>query len=336
LEYAENLTGKKLKVLRTDRGGEYLSGQIQGEIKKRGIKHELTCPYTPQQNGVAERANQTITGAVRTMLCHMSLQHKWWGEAFWQTLWVKNRVPTTALASENTPYLIIFGQPPNVSMVRVFGCMAQYYVPEAQRHKLDSRARWGIHLGIASDQGTKGWKVWDIETKKTVVSRDVIFYEKLTFEAWQEWQQKKGSFDEKQLPFTEQMELHPNTLAPLGPPVHSTFLDESPDELHVGENFNAADSADVDGRREEHPLEESVQSPEDSDVVEVPAQERGRENQRACFIATTNTNPLDPDLTAYPDEVQADMDEFANDPDNMENREVSVQEALSGEEKKEW
>ena len=64
----ENLSDWKLKVLRTDNGGEYISGKVEVFLKSCGVKHELTIPTTPQQNGVAERLNRTLVETARSML----------------------------------------------------------------------------------------------------------------------------------------------------------------------------------------------------------------------------------------------------------------------------
>lgn len=64
----ENQTDRKIKILRTDNGGEYCNERLKHFLKERGIKHELTVPYSPEQNGVAERYNRTIFEKVRSML----------------------------------------------------------------------------------------------------------------------------------------------------------------------------------------------------------------------------------------------------------------------------
>lgn len=56
----EKSTGRQLKVLRTDNGGEYTSSELQDFLKKEGVRHELTVPKTPEQNKVAERMNKTL------------------------------------------------------------------------------------------------------------------------------------------------------------------------------------------------------------------------------------------------------------------------------------
>ena len=64
----ENQTGRKIKVLRSDNGGEYTSGEFVDFCVREGIKKELNVPYNPQQNGFAERKNRTIVGATRSMI----------------------------------------------------------------------------------------------------------------------------------------------------------------------------------------------------------------------------------------------------------------------------
>jgi len=65
----ENMTGKKIKILRTDNGTEYESNEFKDFCREAGIKRETTTAYTPEQNGVAERKNRTIVEAAHAMLC---------------------------------------------------------------------------------------------------------------------------------------------------------------------------------------------------------------------------------------------------------------------------
>lgn len=64
----ENQTGKNVKVLRSDNKGEYISNAFKDLCAKEGIRRELTTPYKPQQNGVAECKNKSIVGAAKAML----------------------------------------------------------------------------------------------------------------------------------------------------------------------------------------------------------------------------------------------------------------------------
>jgi transposase InsO family protein len=77
----ENQSGKKIKVLRSDNGGEYSSRQFVDFCAQHGIKRQMTIPYNPQQNGVAERKSRAITDAARSMLNDQSLPLYLWAEA---------------------------------------------------------------------------------------------------------------------------------------------------------------------------------------------------------------------------------------------------------------
>ena len=77
----ENLSDKKIKILRSDNGGEYTSKEFDAFCKDVGIKREITTPYNPQQNGVAERKNRTIMEAVKTMIYDQDIPMHLWEEA---------------------------------------------------------------------------------------------------------------------------------------------------------------------------------------------------------------------------------------------------------------
>jgi transposase InsO family protein len=93
----ERQSGFKIKVLRTDGGGEYMSSEFTALCEQDGIIHEVTPPYTPQQNGIAERKNRTIMNMVRSMLNSKSLPKELWGEAVATATYVLNRCPTKRL-----------------------------------------------------------------------------------------------------------------------------------------------------------------------------------------------------------------------------------------------
>src|SRR5262249_40428711 len=98
----EKQLGRNIKVLRTDRGGEYNSKEFELYCQESGIKRYTTMPYTPQQNGVAERKNRTLMNAVRCMLSHSGLPKNLWGEALLTANYLLNRIPTKSV--DGTPY----------------------------------------------------------------------------------------------------------------------------------------------------------------------------------------------------------------------------------------
>ena len=117
----EKSTGQKLKTLRTDNGGEYTSTEFEGYLRSEEIRHELTIPKTPEQNGVAERMNRTLIETVRSMLADAKLPHKFWSKALATAVYLRNRSPTTAV-ERMTPFEAWNGEKPDVDHLRTFGC----------------------------------------------------------------------------------------------------------------------------------------------------------------------------------------------------------------------
>nr|GFC83828.1 retrotransposon protein, putative, Ty1-copia subclass [Tanacetum cinerariifolium] len=85
---------RKIKVLRSDRGGEYLSIEFFDHLKNCGVVSQLTPPRTPQMNGVAERRNRTLLDMVRSMMCRATLPISFWGYALETAAHILNLVPT--------------------------------------------------------------------------------------------------------------------------------------------------------------------------------------------------------------------------------------------------
>jgi transposase InsO family protein len=98
----ENQLERKIKRVRSDRDGEYLSNDFGEYCAEHGIIHETTAPYSPQSNGVAERKNRTLTDLVNAMLDSLGLSKSWWGEAILAVCFILNRVPLAK--GDITPY----------------------------------------------------------------------------------------------------------------------------------------------------------------------------------------------------------------------------------------
>ncbi len=170
-----NPTPDKLKTLRTDNGGEYLSNEFRDYLAENGIQHQLTVAYTPQQNGVAERMNRTIMDLVRSMLHSSGLPKEFWGEAVATAVYIRNRVSSQTLPVGTTPYHRWMGKSPDLSYIRIFGCKCWFVIPKIHTNKLDRRSKPGIMLGYSTQ--SKGYKIWDTEAQTIIVSRDVKFDE---------------------------------------------------------------------------------------------------------------------------------------------------------------
>jgi IS30 family transposase len=113
----KNLSERKIKILRSDNGGEYTSKEFVSFCRDVGIKRELTTPYNPQQNGVAERKNRTIMEAVKTMIHDQDLPMCLWAEAAMAAVYVQNRLSHSALGFK-TPEEMFTGKKPEVSHLK--------------------------------------------------------------------------------------------------------------------------------------------------------------------------------------------------------------------------
>ena len=107
----ENHRGKSIKSLRSDRGGEYLSGDFRQFLKDHGIESQLSAPGQPQQNGVAERRNRTLLDMVRSMMSYASLPNSFWRYALDTAQYVLNLVPSKAVPT--TPRELWTGRKPS-------------------------------------------------------------------------------------------------------------------------------------------------------------------------------------------------------------------------------
>ena len=127
----ENQIGKKIKVLRSDQGGEYLSQEFVDHLRSCGIVSQLTPPRTPQWNGVSERRNLETAG------------------------FTLNRVPSKEV--EKTPYEIWTGKRPSLSYLKVLGC--KVYVKQQPNDKLSPTSLKCLFVGYPKE--TRGYYCWE-------------------------------------------------------------------------------------------------------------------------------------------------------------------------------
>ncbi|CAI7846443.1 unnamed protein product [Closterium sp. NIES-54] len=143
LPMVERQQDRLVKAIRTDRGGEFLSKEFSLWLKKNGIRPSLTMPYSPAMNGIAERANRTITETARGLLIEAGLPDYFWPGAVRSACVAKNRAFIHVGAEKWVPYEEWIGRKPKVDMLQVFGCMCMVLVPKHLRHnKLGAKAIW--------------------------------------------------------------------------------------------------------------------------------------------------------------------------------------------------
>src|SRR6187551_1925725 len=176
----ENQLERKIKRVRSDRGGEYFSNVFTAFYEEHGIIHERTPPYSPQSNGVAERKNRTLTDLVNAMLDTAGLSKEWWGEAILTACHVLNCVPMKN--KEITPFEEWERKKLTLSYLRTWGCLAKVSVPITKKRKLGPKTVDCVFLGYAFH--SVGYRflivksgVPDMHVGTIMESRDATFFE---------------------------------------------------------------------------------------------------------------------------------------------------------------
>ena len=163
------------KILRTDNALEFVQTALQELCSSLGILHQTTCPYTSQQNGVAERKHRHLLDMTRTLLVEMGVPHYLWSDALLTAAYLLNRLPSSPLGGEVPlhrlhPERELFALPP-----RVFGCVAYVHDHTPNLSKLAPRSLKGVFVGYSRTQ--KGYRVYLLDQRKYLVSVDVTFSE---------------------------------------------------------------------------------------------------------------------------------------------------------------
>ncbi|CAA0812276.1 Uncharacterized mitochondrial protein AtMg00710, partial [Striga hermonthica] len=168
-QLVENQLNKKIKALQTDGGGEFIG--MTNFLNHVGIKHKISCPYTPEQNGLAERNHRNIVEVGLSLLSQSSMPLMYWDEAFTSAVHLINLTPKKIL-QYITPHEKLTGTRPDYSHLRNFGCLCFPNLRPFTRNKLEPRSQPSTFLGYSPKH--KGYKIL-LPNKKIIISRDVIF-----------------------------------------------------------------------------------------------------------------------------------------------------------------
>eukprot|EP00963_Diacronema_lutheri_P013672 scaffold2671_cov455-Pavlova_lutheri.AAC.2 len=164
--------GKKTRAIRTDRGQEFLGTDLKQFLNERGIQHELTAGYAPEQND-AERYHRDLRDHASTMLENCNLPTKYWGEAIRNYAYTRNKLPPSTGNDRTTPYEKLTKKPANIQNLRVFGCECWVLKPKPRiTGKFDPRSEKGIMLGY---ENSSTYRV--LVGNNLAISRNVRFNE---------------------------------------------------------------------------------------------------------------------------------------------------------------
>ncbi|CAL2241227.1 unnamed protein product [Prunus armeniaca] len=176
----ENQLERRIKRLRSDRGGEYTLNDLSVFCEEHGIIHQVTAPYSPQSNGVAERKNMTLLDMVNAMLLSSGLPDNLWGEAILTACFILNRV----IVKDNTttPYEVWKKRAPNLQVLKVWGCLAKVAIPEPKRKKIGPKTVDSVFLGYAHNSSANRFlvinsEISEISNNTILESRDATYFE---------------------------------------------------------------------------------------------------------------------------------------------------------------
>ncbi|KAF6202186.1 hypothetical protein GE061_004584 [Apolygus lucorum] len=161
----ENHWSKKVKKIRMDNGGEYVSKEFKEFCDTKGIELDYTPPYTPQLNSHAERLGRTLMNKTRALMFDSNIEKEMWGFAVQTATYLLNRSPCKA--TDKTPAELWFKKTPDLSRLQIFGCDMYAKVLEHTK-KLDPRARKLMFVGYSNNS----YLLWDKENRRIISSRD--------------------------------------------------------------------------------------------------------------------------------------------------------------------
>ncbi|KAJ3686759.1 hypothetical protein LUZ61_015923 [Rhynchospora tenuis] len=213
-QQVENQFNTNIQTLRTDGGTEFKP--IATKFPQ--IIHQLTCPYTPQQNGVSERKHRHIIELSLAMISTASIPHMYWDEIFSSAVYLINRLPSSA--NSQIPYTTLFNQSPDYSFLRVIGCLCFPHTRHYNSHKLQLRSLPCVFLGYATSQ--KGYRCLHIDTNRIYTSRSVQFDELIfPFAAHSNGSSRLTEEDESSLPGPPLLDLYMRGISQSQPNNHS-------------------------------------------------------------------------------------------------------------------
>lgn len=171
-DFFKNQTQKPIKAVLSDGGLEYNNKDFKGILKKIGAEFRYSTPYTPQQNGSAERNNRTLVELARSIMIAKDLPKSLWAEIVNAVVHILNRAGTSAVEGKS-PFEIFYGKSPRVNHLKILGTECFVHTPKQKHKKWDPKSRKGILVGYLDD--VDGYRVWFKGTRKIERTRDVVF-----------------------------------------------------------------------------------------------------------------------------------------------------------------
>ena len=171
----ENQFEKKIKQFQCDGGGEFVSNMFVNHLNECGIQQLISCPHTPQQNGLSERKHRHLTELGLTMLFNAKVPQQLWVEAFFTSVFLINLLPSSVLPDNKSPYELLHQKAPVYTALRVFGCKCFPTLRPYMHNKLDPKSLPCVFLGY--NEKYKGYRCYYPPTGKVFINRHALFDE---------------------------------------------------------------------------------------------------------------------------------------------------------------
>ena len=160
----------QVKCMRSDNGTEFTCKEFEELLVKNGVKHEFSAPYSPHQNGVAERSWRTLFEMARCLILKSELPKSLWTYAVMISAYIRNRCYSRRI--QQTPYFLLTGKKPDVGKMQEFGTVCYAYENVA-KSKLDARSKQGVFVGY--DRNSPAYLVYHADVKSVKKYRCVVF-----------------------------------------------------------------------------------------------------------------------------------------------------------------
>ncbi|GKE09677.1 retrovirus-related pol polyprotein from transposon TNT 1-94 [Tanacetum coccineum] len=174
IKRVENQNDIKFKKVKTDNCTEFRNSILINFYDENGISQKNSSPYTPEQNGVAERKNRTLIEAARTMLSRSVFSKHYWNEAIATACYTQNRSIIVKRHLKN-PYEIFRKRIPNISFLHVFGCPVSIHNHKNHLGKFDEKADDSYFLGYSLV--SKAFRVFNTRRQQTKETHHITFDE---------------------------------------------------------------------------------------------------------------------------------------------------------------
>ena len=176
-----HIRGVTTHSIRVDRGTEFINNDLETWCHEKGMTIQKTAPYSPSQNGVAERMNRTLVELARSMTSAAKLPEFLWEPAVAHAAYLRNRAYTSSLQGK-TPYHAWTGQKPNVSSFREFGTPVWILLQgQTKARKILPKSKCRAYVGF--DENSKSVLYYNAQTRKILTSRNFVFLTAKTAEA---------------------------------------------------------------------------------------------------------------------------------------------------------